>query len=124
MGAKSVIRDVGRALEMPYHEVNRIAKMIPMELKMTISKALIMSSDFRNVCKKDQKTKYLIDASIKLEGITRHCSTHAAGIVISKDPIMEYIPINSQNKGIVATQFPMTTLEDLGMLKMDVRIVR
>ncbi|ONI39586.1 DNA polymerase III subunit alpha [Candidatus Epulonipiscium fishelsonii] len=119
MGAKTVIRDVGRALDMPYSQVDKIAKMIPFELKMTIAKAIRMNMDLQKIYEEDPEVKNLIDTSIKLEGITRHCSTHAAGVVISKDPIIEHVPINAQNQGIVTTQFPMTTLEDLGMLKID-----
>ncbi len=123
MSARSVIRDVGRALDMPYAKVDKIAKMIPTELKITIAKALKLNSDLQQIYDDESEIKYLIDMASKLEGIPRHCSIHAAGVVISKEDLTEYVPLNASD-GVITTQFPMTTLEDLGMLKMDVRIVR
>ena len=123
LSAKAVIRDVGRAINMPYAEVDKIAKMIPNELKMTIKKALEMNSDLRELYEKDEKVKYLIDTSMKLEGLPRHSSMHAAGVVIADRPVMEYVPLNASD-GLLITQYTMTTLEELGLLKMDVRTVR
>ncbi|OON99682.1 MAG: DNA polymerase III subunit alpha [Epulopiscium sp. Nele67-Bin004] len=118
MSAKAVIRDVGRALDMPYAQVDTIAKMIPNELKMTLSKALEMNSELAQIYDSDEEVTYLIDTALKLEGIPRHCSTHAAGVVIAKEPLTDYVPLNSHD-GNATTQFPMTTLEELGLLKMD-----
>lgn len=118
MAARAVIRDVGRAINMPYAEVDAIAKMIPTELKITIKKALVMNPELQELYDMNSDVKYLIDMSIRLEGLPRHASTHAAGVVISKKPVAEYVPLNS-NDGVVTTQFPMGTLEDLGLLKMD-----
>ena len=118
MSARAVIRDVGRAINMPYAEVDAIAKMIPMELKITIKKALRMNKELRQLYDSNSDVKYLIDMSMRLEGLPRHASTHAAGVVISKKPVVEYVPLNS-NDGVVTTQFAMDTLEDLGLLKMD-----
>lgn len=123
LSAKAVIRDVGRATNMPYAEVDKIAKMIPNELKMTIKKALEMNSELRELYQTDEKVKYLIDTSMKLEGLPRHSSMHAAGVVIADRPVMEYVPLNASD-GLLITQYTMTTLEELGLLKMDVRIVR
>ncbi|OON97392.1 MAG: DNA polymerase III subunit alpha [Epulopiscium sp. Nele67-Bin005] len=118
LGAKAVIRDVGRALNMPYPQVDAIAKMIPLELKMTINKALTMNNDLNKLYQSDTEVRHLIDMSIKLEGIPRHSSTHAAGVVIAKEPVVNYVPLNS-NDGVITTQFSMTNLEELGLLKMD-----
>lgn len=118
MSAKAVIRDVGRAINMPYPEVDRIAKMVPNELKMTIKKALDMNDELSNLYETDEKVAYLINTALKLEGLPRHSSTHAAGVVISKKPVVEYVPLSASD-GAVTTQYPMTTLEELGLLKMD-----
>ena len=118
LSAKAVIRDVGRATNMPYAEVDKIAKMIPNELKITIKKALDMNSELRELYTSDEKVKYLIDTSMKLEGLPRHSSMHAAGVVIADRPVMEYVPLNASD-GALVTQFQMTTLEELGLLKMD-----
>ncbi|MGL4736063.1 MAG: DNA polymerase III subunit alpha [Cellulosilyticaceae bacterium] len=118
MAARAVIRDVGRAINMPYPVVDKIAKMIPNELKITIGKALDMNTELLELYQTDEQVKYLLDMSKKLEGIPRHASTHAAGVVISKKPVVEYVPLNA-NEGVITTQFPMTTLEELGLLKMD-----
>lgn len=118
MAARNAIRDVGRALDMPYAEVDRIAKMIPMELKITIEKALNQNEELLKEYNNNESIKYLIDMSLKLEGLPRHASTHAAGVVICDKSVMEYVPLNT-NDGVITTQFPMTTLEELGLLKMD-----
>ncbi|HAN09054.1 MAG TPA: DNA polymerase III subunit alpha [Clostridiales bacterium] len=118
MSARSVIRDVGRALNMAYGEVDMIAKMIPFEIKITIDKALEVNSQLKDFYDNDEKIKYLIDMSRKLEGLPRHASTHAAGVVISDKPIDEYIPL-AINEDMPMTQFAMGTVEELGLLKMD-----
>ena len=118
MAAKNAIRDVGRVLDMPYADVDKIAKMIPEELKMTISKALSMNPELKAVYDTNNDVRYLIDMSMKLEGLPRHSSTHAAGVVICDKPVMEYVPLNT-NDGLITTQFTMTTCEELGLLKMD-----
>ena len=118
MAARAVIRDVGRALNMPYQEVDKIAKMIPQELKITIEKALAMNEELKELYDTVDEVKYLLDISMKLEGLPRHSSMHAAGVVISKKPIVEYVPLHA-SEGAITTQFPMTTLEELGLLKMD-----
>lgn len=118
MAARNAIRDVGRALAMPYADVDRIAKMIPMELKITIEKALKINPELAKEYNANENIKYLLDMSMKLEGLPRHASTHAAGVVICDRPIMDYVPLNS-NDGIITTQYTMTTIEELGLLKMD-----
>lgn len=118
LAAKAAIRDVGRAINMPYADVDKVAKMIPNELKITIKKALEMNADLRKLYESDEQVKYLIDTSMKLEGLPRHSSMHAAGVVISNRPVMEYVPL-SASEGAVTTQYTMTTLEELGLLKMD-----
>jgi len=118
MAARNAIRDVGRALAMSYSEVDKVAKMIPMELKMTIKKALSMNPSLLSEYESNPKVKFLIDMSMKLEGLPRHASTHAAGVVICDKPVVEYVPLNS-NDGVITTQYTMTTLEELGLLKMD-----
>ncbi len=118
MAARAAIKDVGRALAMPYAEVDRISKMIPTELGITIEKALRMNPDLRRVYEEEENIKRLIDTSMRLEGLPRHSSTHAAGVVICRKPVMEYVPL-SANDGQVNTQYTMTILEELGLLKMD-----
>ncbi len=118
MAARNAIRDVGRALNIPYADVDRIAKMIPMELKITISKALSQNPELLEEYNNNPQIKHLIDMSLKLEGLPRHSSTHAAGVVICDKSVIEYVPLNT-NDGVITTQFPMTTLEELGLLKMD-----
>jgi DNA polymerase-3 subunit alpha len=118
MAARGAIRDVGRALNMPYAQVDVIAKQIPFELGMTIEKALEMNKALKEMYERDEETRYLIDAAKAVEGLPRHASTHAAGVVISKEPIDTYVPLYLHEKG-VSTQFPMGTLEELGLLKMD-----
>jgi len=120
MAARNAIRDVGRVLAMPYNEVDKIAKMIPIDpkIKITISKSLEMNYQLKREYDSDENIKYLIDMSMKLEGLPRHASTHAAGVVICDKPVIEYVPLNS-NDGVITTQFTMTTIEELGLLKMD-----
>ncbi|NCB94275.1 MAG: DNA polymerase III subunit alpha [Clostridia bacterium] len=119
LAARGVIRDVGRVLDMPYAQVDTIAKMIPNELNITIDKALKMNPDLRRQYEGDEQIKYLIDMSKRLEGLPRHTSMHAAGVVISQKSVDEYVPLSRAQDGSVTTQFTMTTLEELGLLKMD-----
>lgn len=118
MAAKGAIRDVGRALNIPYGKVDFIAKQIPTELHMTIDKALEMNKDLKKEYEEDSETHELIDTARAVEGLPRHTSTHAAGVVISKNPVTEYVPL-SRNGDSITTQFTMTELEELGLLKMD-----
>ncbi|MEA4989144.1 MAG: DNA polymerase III subunit alpha [Anaerovorax sp.] len=118
MKAKAAIRDVGRAMDMSYSEVDAIAKKVPFELKMTIDKALEMNPELKKDYESNLRIKELIDTARALEGMPRHASTHAAGVVISKKSINEYVPLYLAEKG-VSTQFTMTTIEELGLLKMD-----
>ena len=118
MAARGAIRDVGRALAIPYAEVDSVAKLIPMELGMTIEKAMSNSVDLKKKYEENPKLKELIDMAKKLEGMPRHASTHAAGVVITEKPVSEYVPLAKNDEAIV-TQFTMTTLEELGLLKMD-----
>ncbi|MCD7905601.1 MAG: DNA polymerase III subunit alpha [Clostridiales bacterium] len=118
MAARNAIRDVGRALAFPYSDVDKIAKMVPMELHITIKQALEKNQELRAEYENNEDIKNLIDMSMKLEGLPRHASTHAAGIVICDRPIIEYVPLNN-NQGVVTTQYTMTTIEELGLLKMD-----
>lgn len=117
MGARMVVRDVGRAMNIPYNECDRIAKLIPHELNVTLSDALERSPDLKKELESEQVAK-LIEYSLKLEGLPRHSSTHAAGVVISKEPVDSYVPL-AINDNVPVTQFTMKTLEQLGLLKMD-----
>ncbi|SHK28144.1 DNA polymerase III subunit alpha [Desulforamulus aeronauticus] len=119
MAARAAIRDVGRALDMPYGDVDKVAKLVPMELNMTIAKALKNSPNLNNVYEQDENVKRLINTAVELEGMPRHASTHAAGVVISREPLVEYLPLNKTSDGLITTQFPMNTVEELGLLKMD-----
>lgn len=119
MAAKMVIRDIGRALDLPYAYVDSVAKMIPTELGITIKKAIDINPELKSLYNSDEQAKYLLDMSMKLEGLPRHTSMHAAGVVISKASIDEYVPLSRASDDTVTTQFPMTTLEELGLLKMD-----
>ncbi len=125
MAARAAIRDVGRALNIPYAEVDSIAKKVPMTIGMTLTKALEMDKDLsalisnsEDVAANNYRAKELIEISLKLEGLPRHSSTHAAGVLISKEKVTEYVPL-SRNKDIITTQFNMVELEELGLLKMD-----
>ncbi|MGE5494572.1 MAG: DNA polymerase III subunit alpha [Burkholderiales bacterium] len=120
LGAKQVIRDVARAQKFPVAEADRIAKMVPFALKMTIRRAMQENARLRNEYETKPEIRKLLDTAMKLEGIPRHASTHAAGVVISNLPITEYVPLQiNPRDGSIITQFPMTTLETLGLLKMD-----
>ncbi len=119
MAAKGVIRDVGRVMDLPYAFVDSIAKMIPNELNITIDRALEMNPEFRNLYNSDEQVKHLIDMCRRLEGLPRHTSMHAAGVVICQKSADEFVPLSRGSDGSITTQFTMTTLEELGLLKMD-----
>ena len=119
MAAKMVIRDVGRALDLPYSYVDSIAKMIPNELGINIKRALEVNKELRDLYEQEEQAKFLIDISMRLEGLPRHTSMHAAGVVISKEAVEEYVPLSRASDDKITTQFTMTTLEELGLLKMD-----
>ncbi len=119
LAARGVIRDVGRVMDLPYAFVDTIAKSIPMELGITIDKALKMNPELKKLYEGDESVKELIDMSRRLEGLPRHTSMHAAGVVISQKPMDEYVPLSRGADGMITTQFPMTTIEELGLLKMD-----
>ncbi len=118
MAAKLAIRDTGRALDMPYGFVDGVAKQIPNELNITIEKALSNNKQLKAMYDSDPQVKRLIDVSSELEGLPRHTSTHAAGVVITREPVQTYVPL-SRNDDVITTQFTMTTIERLGLLKMD-----
>ncbi|MEM1483987.1 DNA polymerase III subunit alpha [Oscillospiraceae bacterium PP1C4] len=118
MAARAAIRDVGRVLGVPYQQVDMVAKLVPMELKMTLDKALSVSNDIKTLYEGDPKMRELLDMARKIEGMPRHASTHAAGVVITRDSVDSYVPLYKSDEAIV-TQYTMTTLEELGLLKMD-----
>ena len=119
LAAKGVVRDVGRVLDLPYARCDQIAKLIPNDLKMTLDKALVQSKELRALYESDESVRHLIDMSKRLEGLPRHASIHAAGVVISKKAAEEYVPLARGADGSITTQFGMNTLEELGLLKMD-----
>ena len=118
MAARAVVRDVGRVMGMPYAQVDQISKMIPSDLKMTLKKALEISTELKKLYEGDEQVHQLIDYAMTLEGMPRHASTHAAGVVIGAKPLDEFVPLQT-NDDVITTQFPMTTVEHLGLLKMD-----
>ncbi|MGB9867652.1 MAG: DNA polymerase III subunit alpha [Bacillota bacterium] len=119
MAARAAIRDVGRVLGMPYNEVDRIAKMVPMSPGMTLEAALKQSAELGLAYQSDARLKTLIDLASKLEGLPRHTSVHAAGVVITPKPLVEYVPLQNSQEGTITTQYSMEALEELGLLKMD-----
>ncbi len=119
LAARGVLRDVGRVMDLPYAFVDSIAKMVPQELNITLDKALQMNPEFRNLYESNEQVKELVDMSKRLEGLPRHTSMHAAGVVISQKAVDEYVPLSRASDGSITTQFTMTTLEELGLLKMD-----
>ena len=119
MAAKGVIRDVGRVMDLPYAYVDSIAKMVPNELNITLQRALEINPEFRNLYETDEQVHTLIDMSKRLEGLPRHTSMHAAGVVICQKPADEFVPLSRGSDGSITTQFTMTTIEQLGLLKMD-----
>ena len=118
MAARGAVRDVGRVLGMPYASVDEVAKLIPNELKITIDKALKISPELRNLYETNENVEKLLNIARQVEGMPRHASTHAAGVVITRDPVASYVPLAVNDESAV-TQFTMTTLEQLGLLKMD-----
>jgi len=125
MAARAAVRDVGRALAVPYNEVDKVAKLIPMMpgKHITIAEAIDMIPELKTLYNSDPRIRELLDNAKVLEGMPRHASTHAAGVVISSEPLTEYVPLYC-NEGLISTQFPMTTLEELGLLKMDFLALR
>jgi len=119
LAAKGVIRDVGRVMDLPYAYVDNIAKMVPNELNITLSRALEINPELKTLYEKDETVHELIDMSKRLEGLPRHTSMHAAGVVICQKPAEEFVPLSRGSDGAITTQFPMTTIEQLGLLKMD-----
>ncbi len=124
MAAKGVIKDVGRVMDFPYSMTDALAKMVPNELGITIQKTLDYKGELWQAYNSDPQVKELIDMSLKLEGLARNTSMHAAGVVICQKPADEFVPLSRSSDGAITTQFTMTTIEELGLLKMDVRIVR
>lgn len=118
MAARLAVRDVGRVLNMPYGQVDSVAKLIPSDLGMTLTKALEKSSELKRLYDSDKAVKKLLDLALKIEGMPRHASTHAAGVVITRDPVSDYVPLARNDENMVC-QFTMTTIEELGLLKMD-----
>ncbi|MBR3963164.1 MAG: DNA polymerase III subunit alpha [Oscillospiraceae bacterium] len=118
LAARAAIRDVGRALGMAYQDVDKVAKLVPTDLHMTIEKALTVSSELKTLYDTDPKVYELIDTARRVEGMPRHSSVHAAGVVIAPEPVTEFVPVAKPDESVV-TQFTMTTLEELGLLKMD-----
>ena len=119
MAARGVIRDVGRVMDLPYALCDSISKLVPNELNITLDKALVQSQELRTMVESDEKIKTLIDMARRLEGLPRHSSMHAAGVVICQKPVEEYVPLARSSDGSLVTQFTMTTIEELGLLKMD-----
>ena len=119
LAARAVIRDVGRVLDMPYADVDRVAKLVPNELGITLDKALKDSQDFKSLYESDASVKHLIDMARRLEGLPRNTSMHAAGVVICQKAADEFVPLSRGGDGTITTQYTMTTLEELGLLKMD-----
>ena len=118
MSARMVIRDVGRVLDFPYSDTDKLAKMIPNEVHITISSALEKNKELSDIYENDPKVKNLLDLAMKLEGLPRQTSTHACGIIIAREPVVNYVPLYARD-GVISTQYIMTTLEELGLLKMD-----
>ena len=118
MAAKAVVRDVGRVMDMSYQDVDKVARMVPFALDMTLDKALEQSGELRQAYQGDGRVRQLIDTAKKIEGMPRHASTHAAGVLITSSPVSDYVPLQT-NDDVITTQFPMGTLEALGLLKMD-----
>ena len=119
LAARGVIRDVGRVLDIPYAKCDRLAKLVPTELNMTLEKALSMSKELKELYDTEEETRTMIDFCLRLEGLPRHSSMHAAGVVIAGSPVSDYVPLARAQDGSVTTQFTMTTIEELGLLKMD-----
>ena len=118
MAARGVLRDVGRVLGYPYAEVDRVAKAVPMALDMTLEKALSQNPELKDMYAGEERVRRLIDTAMTLEGMPRHASTHAAGVLITREPVTHYVPLQ-RNDEVITTQYPMGTIEKLGLLKMD-----
>src|SRR5690606_4283518 len=116
---KAAVRDVGRALAVPYAEVDRAAKLIPNQLHITLEEALKASPELREAGEKNPRIGELLRTAVKVEGMPRHASTHAAGIVISKEPLTHHVPLQAGGESVPLTQYPMDALESVGLLKMD-----
>ena len=119
MGAKSVIRDVGRVMGLSYGEVDRLAKMVPNDLKITLAKSIEKSPDLKTAYESEEVTRELIDTAFILEDVTRNCSVHAAGVVIGAEPLYNVLPLKQDEHGGPVTQYAMNPVGDLGLLKMD-----
>jgi DNA polymerase-3 subunit alpha len=119
MAAKAVLKDAGRALDMPYGEVDRLAKLVPNQLNISLEEALKQSPQLDSMREKDERVRELIEIALRLEGLVRHASTHAAGVVISPQPLTEIVPLYKSNKDEITTQYDMNALERIGLLKMD-----
>ncbi len=119
MAAKAALKDAGRALDMPYGEVDRLAKMVPNQLNISLEEALKQSPQLESMREKDERVKELVEVALRLEGLARHASTHAAGVVISPQPLTEIVPLYKSNKDEITTQYDMNALERIGLLKMD-----
>ena len=119
MAARAAIRDVGRAYDFPYADVDRVAKLVPAELGISLADALASSRELTALYQEEEWVQRLLDAAQKLEGLPRHASTHAAGVVISARPLIEYVPLQQTADGIITTQYPWETIEEIGLLKMD-----
>lgn len=119
MAARAAIRDVGRALNVPYADVDRVAKLVPAELGMTLDKALENATELKELYQLDPAVQKLVDMARAIEGMPRHASTHAAGVVIGRDPLTHYLPLYRSSDGVITTQFPKETVEEIGLLKMD-----
>ncbi|MHB1406800.1 MAG: DNA polymerase III subunit alpha [Desulfitobacteriaceae bacterium] len=119
MGAKGAIRDVGRVLGIPLSRVDKVAKAVPNDLGMTLEKALSLSPELARMVEEDEEIKRLYELALAVEGMPRHASTHAAGVVIAKEPLTNYLPLQKTSDGFLMTQFPMKTVEEIGLLKMD-----
>src|SRR5678815_2651302 len=119
MAARGVLRDAGRGMDMPYAEVDRIAKMVPTELHITLDKAIKDNPELKSLVNADPRVRELMDVAKRLEGLARHASTHAAGVVISPQPITDFVPLYKSSKDEITTMYPMTDVEQIGLLKMD-----
>src|SRR6266705_6050992 len=119
MAARGVIRDTGRGMEMTYAEVDKIAKMIPAELHITLDKAMDQNPDLKGLVQADGRVKELIEIAKRLEGLARHASTHAAGVVISPQPLTDFVPLYKSNKDEITTMYTIMDVEKIGLLKMD-----
>src|SRR3954452_16968046 len=119
MGAKAVVRDVGRVMGLSYGECDRLAKMIPFDLKMSLEKALKQSPELKQAYESEEATRELVDTAFVLEDMTRNASVHAAGVVIGAQPLSNLLPLKQDEEGTIVTQYAMGPVGDLGLLKMD-----